>query len=42
MLDRITEGIGRDGEVELLSRSIEWFRPEATGEEGFPAEGGPE
>jgi hypothetical protein len=42
MLDRITDGIGRDGEVELLSRSIEWFRPEAIGEEGFPAEGGPE
>jgi hypothetical protein len=42
MLDRITDGIGRDGEVELLSRSIEWFRPEAIGEEVFPAEGGPE
>lgn len=28
MFDRITEGIGRDGEVELLSRRIEYFRPE--------------
>jgi len=41
MLDRITDGIGRDGEVELLSRGIEFFRPgdgeadRATGE-GVP------
>jgi len=42
MLDRITDGIGRDGEVELLSRSIEWFHPEGVGEERFPGSGGPE
>jgi len=42
MLDRITDGIGRDGEVELLSRRIEWFHPEGDGEEGFPGWGGPE
>ncbi|HEX9190954.1 MAG TPA: DUF503 domain-containing protein [Candidatus Deferrimicrobiaceae bacterium] len=42
MLDRITDGIGRDGEVELLSRRIEWFHPEGGGEEGFPGWGGPE
>jgi uncharacterized protein YlxP (DUF503 family) len=28
MFDRITDGIGRDGEVELLSRRIEYFQPE--------------
>ena len=42
MLDRITDGIGRDGEVELLSRRIEWFRPEGGPEDRFPGEGGPE
>jgi uncharacterized protein YlxP (DUF503 family) len=42
MLDRITDGIGRDGEVELLSRRIEWFHPEGGGEAGFPGWGGPE
>ena len=30
MFDRITDGIGRDGEVELLSRAIEYFRPEGS------------
>jgi len=30
MFDRITEGIGRSGEVELLSRRIEFFRPEGS------------
>lgn len=33
MFDRITDGIGRDGEVELLSRSVEFFRPEGSDEE---------
>jgi uncharacterized protein YlxP (DUF503 family) len=28
MFDRITDGIGRDGEVELLARRIEFFHPE--------------
>jgi hypothetical protein len=28
MLDRIAGGIGRDGEVELLSSSVEFFHPE--------------
>ena len=28
MFDRILDGIGGDGEVELFSRSIEFFRPE--------------
>ena len=42
MLDRITDGIGRDGEVELLSRRIEWFRSEGGPEDRFPGEGGPE
>ncbi|MEW6720663.1 MAG: DUF503 domain-containing protein [Thermodesulfobacteriota bacterium] len=28
MFDRIADGIGRDGEVELLSARIEFFRPE--------------
>ena len=36
MLDRITDGIGRDGEVELLSRRIEWFHPEEGGEVRLP------
>ena len=30
MLDRIADGIGRDGEVELLSSRIEFFRPEGS------------
>ena len=30
MFDRITDGIGRDGEVELLSRRIEYFHPEGS------------
>lgn len=30
MFDRITDGIGRDGEVELLSRRIEFFQPEGS------------
>ena len=30
MLDRITDGIGRDGEVELLSSRIEIFHPEGS------------
>ena len=30
MLDRITDGIGRDGEVELLSSRIEFFHPEGS------------
>jgi uncharacterized protein YlxP (DUF503 family) len=30
MLDRITDGIGTDGEAELLSRRIEFFRPEGS------------
>jgi len=42
MFDRITDGIGRDGEVELLSRRIEWFHPEGAGEERFPGWDGPE
>ncbi|HEY6096747.1 MAG TPA: DUF503 domain-containing protein [Candidatus Deferrimicrobium sp.] len=28
MLDRIADGIGRDGEVELLSSRVEFFHPE--------------
>jgi uncharacterized protein YlxP (DUF503 family) len=30
MLDRITDGIGRDGEVELLSSRVEFFHPEGS------------
>jgi len=30
MLDRISDGIGRDGEVELLSSRIEFFHPEGS------------
>ena len=30
MFDRITDGIGRDGEVELLTRRIEFFHPEGS------------
>ena len=30
MLDRIAGGIGRDGEVELLSSSVEFFYPEGS------------
>jgi len=28
MFDRIVDGIGGDGEIELISQSIEFFRPE--------------
>ena len=42
MLDRITDGIGRDGEVELLSRRIEWFHPEGGADDGVPWGAGPE
>lgn len=42
MFDRITDGIGRDGEVELLSRRIEWFHPDGGPEDTFPGWGGPE
>ena len=28
MFDRIVDGIGNDGEIELISQSIEFFRPE--------------
>jgi len=30
MLDRIAGGIGRDGEVELLSSRVEFFHPEGS------------
>ncbi len=30
MFDRITDGIGRNGEVELLARRIEFFHPEGS------------
>lgn len=39
MFDRITDGIGRDGETELLFRRIELFRPEV-GATDRPPEGG--
>jgi uncharacterized protein YlxP (DUF503 family) len=33
VLDKITDGIGRDGEVELLDRRIEFLRPGGEWEE---------
>jgi len=33
VLDKITDGIGRDGEVELLDRRIEFFHPGGEWEE---------
>ncbi len=30
MFDRIADGVGKNGEVELLSRNIEYFRPEGS------------
>ena len=42
LLDKITDGIGRDGEVELLERRIDIFRPEEIPADGFPEGSGPE
>ncbi len=36
MLDRISGGIGRDGEVELLGSRIELLRPEGIGTDIYP------
>jgi uncharacterized protein YlxP (DUF503 family) len=33
MFDRITDGIGGSGEVELLSRNVEFFHPEGSEKE---------
>jgi uncharacterized protein YlxP (DUF503 family) len=33
MFDRIVDGIGGNGEVELLSHSVEFYRPEGVGTE---------